>query len=138
MCDRLLHNANLVSFEKFKYAFEAGFPFTNNLLIHVSNIEAAEQIWHYTNNSGKVNFRYTIGNTLYLEFLSDYIKWIKIHEIKDIKLYSIWIAVAILLGIPGLEILLTNGYLIPQSFASIEMEIDSNVKNWLFEHEFII
>ncbi len=52
MCDRLLHNANLVSFEKFKYAFEAEFPFTNNLLIYLLKLN------HYFKISTRFKFKY--------------------------------------------------------------------------------
>ena len=135
MCNKLLYEADLLSFNKFVYAFEAGFPCSANCIIFVSNIEVAEKIWQYFNNSRNINFGYTIGVITNLQFLKDYINWIKSHGINDDwGLETSWMFVAKFIGISGLEILLSNGYLKSKIFTSTEM--DSNVKNWLISHGF--
>lgn len=135
MCNNLLYNMDLIAFEKFIYAFEAGFPCSNNCIVKVSNVEVAEKFWQYMNNSRNINFRYTIGNITDLKFLKDYIDWIKLHGINDnFGLETSLMAVARFIGIPGLEILLSNGYLKSRLFTSKDINFD--IKNWLIEHGF--
>ncbi len=135
ICNKLLYDADLTAFNKFVYAFEFGFPCSDKLIVYVSNVEVAEKIWQYANNSRNINFKYTIGTKIDLQFLKDYIEWIKLHGINDdMGLTSIMPTVARFIGIAGLEVLLLNGYLKPTFLNSTGMNLD--VKNWLFSHGF--
>jgi hypothetical protein len=140
LCKYLLMGADQISFDKFKYAFEEGFPFSNYGYIAVSNINVAEQIYQYTNNSRDINLRYTIDSSLNLndkslDFLKDYIEWLKLHAIEDIFISSLWRIVAKSFGISGLEILKDNGYLIPTIYADLK-GISNDVKDYLIFNGF--
>lgn len=137
LCNTLLREADQLSFDKFKYAFEAGFPCTTEYGILISDINIAEQIYQYANNARNINFRYTIGFTIIdkpLSFLKDYIEWIKKYGIEDKILNVLYLEIGKFFGIPGLELLKSNGYIKPKY---LEFKgIDNNIKSWLISNGF--
>jgi len=136
LCKILLTEADQMSFEKFKYAFEAGFPFSIECPITITDIKVAEQIWQYLNNSRNIEVKYTIGNNIFnITFLKDYIEWIKLHKIEDSLLFFISISVAKTLGIPGLRLLLQNGY-IKKALSFDSKNYSQEVVDWLLLHGF--
>lgn len=136
-CKGLLREADQLSFDKFKYAFEEGFPVSTEYSITISNINIAEQIWQYANNSRNIKFRYNIPllvRKLTLEFLREYIEWLKLHGTEDKVLGSLWEQVARKFGINGLQLFKENGYLLPRphNFKDFTPEI----KNYLLSNGF--
>jgi len=134
LCVKFLQNGDLISFEKFKYIFELGFPCSLKFPIKISDIQVAEKILDYANEK-KIPFEYTINfskQILTIDFLKDYIDWTKKHSIKDKYFPSLYYLC--FLGTPGLDILLENGYISPNqiSFETFTEE----VKQWLLEHGF--
>lgn len=136
-CNHLLREADQISFDKFKYAFEAGFPFSIEYPIVLRNINVAEQIWQYANNSRDINVRYTIGvltREITYDFLREYLEWLKLHGTGDIILKHSWKEVSAKFGIRGLELLRENGYLVPSGF--FPEGISAEVKNYLLANGF--
>jgi hypothetical protein len=115
----LLREVDQVSFDKFKYAFETDFPISIEYHIIISNINVVEQLYQYANNSRNIDFKYTIGlkssfNNRTLDFLRDYIEWIKLYEIEDNLISSLWNGIAKKFGIVGLQLIKENRYLRPK------------------------
>lgn len=132
LCNKLLSKGDRVSFEKFKYAFEAGFPFDIQIPIIVKDVFLADEIWEYANNSRQLEFQYTLPSH-YIDplKLTQYIEWIRRRNIDDsLELFGLNI---FKLDIPALEVLWRYGYIIPSDFSG---NIKPEVKNWLIAHGF--
>lgn len=139
ICDDLLREANELSFHKFKYAFENGFSFKITTFFCISNINVAEEIWQYLNNSRNIDVKYTIGYSLSdkdFNFLKDYIQWINLHGIRDLELYLLSDKIALKFGVQGLELLKLNGYMNPYFPFSFE-KLNTQVKDWLMRNGFV-
>uniref|UniRef100_A0A6C0AEJ5 Uncharacterized protein n=1 Tax=viral metagenome TaxID=1070528 RepID=A0A6C0AEJ5_9ZZZZ len=135
ICNRLLNQGNQISFDKFKYAFESGFPFFVEYSITISDIEVAEQIWQYL-NSRNIQAKYTLGlNIRDLTFLKNYIEWIKSHGIEEFSLFLMVDSVAKNIGVSGLELLLENGYIRKGQLFELK-KFSQEVVNWLLCHDF--
>lgn len=134
LCNYLLNVGDKISFEKFKYAFEVGFPFDIKQKIFVKDISVADEIWEYANNSRGLDFKYSLNlQRRKPDFLLDYIEWVHRRNIDEdsIPLFNYRLPE---MNIPILETLLRYGYLQRRHFDG--KNVSPEVRNWLIAHGF--
>lgn len=132
LMDELLSAPTHLSFEKFKYMFESGFPAKNYYYVYICDVEMAGVIWEYFENIDKIKIEFSISSGLIknFELFKNYVEWSSSHGINFDRFALENIARKI--GIPGLELLKKKN--IPVKIEFRPIGISEDVKKWLIEN----
>ena len=83
----ILSQIDELHFDKFKCSFEAGFPLYTLKKKLIIDIDTTEKTWQYLNSKNiKLNYTIFINERTNILFLTNYIKFHKLHRIEDCSL----------------------------------------------------